>query len=233
MPAAERAEHNTNLVLWCAVNSRQFSMTRDAGHMFYVGRLQPKYAFQTISFATIDKVFLTVEHEKLRSTMIGELHAAKKAYAPNDEPFCCAQLDLTTTLNRSFVTFSVSFTGAGWELRRFALATKVMPGRHTAADIESFIREVNITFLSFSSGNALGFYVISFQLEKRLALCRSLRSRWEVPGFGVPLEPTTLASLALLSCRLFEQETTSWFGGMYDYDVQPLDVYVGAVADQG
>jgi hypothetical protein len=143
MPAAERAVNNTNFVLWCAVNSRPFSMARDAGHALYVGNMDPKYAAQTISDETIEKI-VSAEEQKLRTVINEKLRAAKEEFAPNGEAFCCAQLDLTTTQNRSFVTFSVTFTATDWKVFRLALATKVLEGTHTAVDLEKFIKEVNV-----------------------------------------------------------------------------------------
>jgi hypothetical protein len=141
MSQAARRANNVNFVLWCAVNSRPFNMARDAGFSLFVGQLDYKYAVQTIADSTIENI-LTEEHDRLRTIMIAEMRAAKELFAPNGEPFFCAQLDLTTTLNRSFATFGVTFTDANFELRRRALATKVVVGQHTALHLEDFIREV-------------------------------------------------------------------------------------------
>ena len=147
MANAERAVRNTDFVLWCAVHARPFNMARDAGFSLFMARMDVKYAVQTISPATVEKT-LTEEVKKLRTTMIAKLRAAKAVFAPNGEPFCCVQLDLTTSQNRSFVTLSVTFMDEEWELWRLALATKVLSGKHTAADLERFIREVKSFYCS-------------------------------------------------------------------------------------
>jgi hypothetical protein len=146
MSPAARQTNNVNFVLWCAVNSRPFNMARDAGFSLFVGQLDYKYAVQTVADSTIDKI-LSEEHEKLRAIMIAEMRTAKERFTSNGEPFFCAQLDLTTTFNRSFVTFGVTFTDAKFNLRRRALATQVMVGQHTASRLD-FIIEVQLSLNS-------------------------------------------------------------------------------------
>ena len=141
MSAATRKSHNINYVLWCCANSRPFSMARDTGFTLFAGGMDAKYAVKTISNTTITNT-VNEEYEKLRDSMIGELRLAKEKFAPDNGPFCCAQLDLTTAQNISFITFSVTFMDASFELRRYGLATKACFGTHTAQDIESCIREV-------------------------------------------------------------------------------------------
>ncbi|CAM9293846.1 unnamed protein product, partial [Ascophyllum nodosum] len=62
-------------------------------------------------------------------------------------PFLGAQLDPTTVSNKEYITFSVSYIAEGDTLiTRVGLATRAIPGSHTAADIEPWIGKLTTEF---------------------------------------------------------------------------------------
>lgn len=119
-------------------------MRFDEGFKLFTGVLSPDYAETIMTNETFDSNLETLYDDVAGDVKEGfRLHRKSCLELGYTGPFLGAQLDLTTVADEEYITFSVSYIPPGSsELVRVGLATRALPGTHTAADITPWIQNV-------------------------------------------------------------------------------------------
>jgi len=119
-------------------------MASGDGFRLFTAGLLPQYGESVIHRDTFNKILGSICEE----VYDGIQAQLKQQYDSTRElgwtgPFVSVQMDLTTTHKIEYATMSVSFVPPTWnELVRLSVGTRAFPGRHTASDIEKFVKEV-------------------------------------------------------------------------------------------
>jgi hypothetical protein len=134
-------EYTRRRVLWSAIDMRPCNVSSGDGYQLLIGHIAPAFAGPTLNSQAFNTA-LQQEYVTVKDAMISKLQQQ------HDElrglPFCSVQLDLTTELNRSFCTLSVSFIDSTFTYQRFMLVNRDFPLDHKAAQISAWITLVRL-----------------------------------------------------------------------------------------
>lgn len=144
MTKKRRDEHDRRLVIMCAVGMRPFNMLRDDSWKHFIGGLSGDYASQTIHPTSINKIMKELcEEVNARIAAVLKVQHTSVTKLGWSGPFVSIQVDMTTTHDVEYCTVSLSLVPEDWRgMERLAVCTKSFPGKHTAGDVEPWIRKV-------------------------------------------------------------------------------------------
>ena len=108
------------------------------GFKFFLGVWDSDYTSRTMSAERYDEILLNLYGE-VRETLLAEIHE------PRDS--CLAllsgQVDLTTVGGAEYIKFSASYIPPSEAtIKRIGLATRALPGSHTANDVQYWLKKV-------------------------------------------------------------------------------------------
>lgn len=128
----KRKKHDRRYMLMCVSDLRPFSMNAGEGFELFVGGLSAGYAAQRTHQGTLDKL-LNDEYVRVQTMVQEQLNQLHTAAA--GEAFCSFEVDMTTTANTSYCTFSINYISEQWTYERLNLCTREFPLDHKAVQV--------------------------------------------------------------------------------------------------
>lgn len=144
LPEKLRIQQDLRYTAMCAVDLRPFSMIETPAFKWFLGGFSQSYVHETVSpqkiAENLDKLC-----SQVRAAMTLKLKEQYESVRAMDwtGPWVSVQCDATSTNNTEYFTVSFSWIPPDWSgMERVAFCTKAFPGKHTAVEIEPWIRQV-------------------------------------------------------------------------------------------
>lgn len=140
----QQQEQDRRYVAMCAVDLRPYNMSATAAFQHWLGGYSPELVKKTIHRTTINKNLESLCAD-VRAVMTAKLAAHYESVKKRGwtGPWISMQCDATSTNNTEYYTVSFSWVPEDWSgMERVAFCTRAFPGKHTAAEVEPWLREV-------------------------------------------------------------------------------------------
>lgn len=137
-------EQDRRYVAMCAVDFRPFSMFETPAFRWYLGGFSPAFVQKPMHGTTIDRHLdgLVSDARTAMTARLTEQYESVQAAGWNG-PWISIQCDATSTNNSEYYTVSFSWVPPDFSgMERVAFCTKEFPGRHSADEIEPWLRQM-------------------------------------------------------------------------------------------
>lgn len=146
----------------CAVDARPFSMSDTPAFRWYLGGFSEAYVEKPMHGTTVDRHLdeLCADVRAAITAKLTEQYESVKAMGWSG-PWVSIQCDATSTNNSEYFTVSFSWVPPDFSgMERVTFCTKEFPGRHSANEIEPWLRQVKLCSLVFLAVIFLHFFFI-------------------------------------------------------------------------
>ena len=147
----KKGEKTRRYVAMCAVDLHAFSMLNSAAFQWYLGGYSPSFITEKPHHTTINRhldELCSGVQDGITAQLVAQYESVKKMGWTG--PWMSIQVDATSTHNTEFFTVSFSWISPDWRgIERVNYCTKAFPGRHSADEIEPWLRQVGILISNF------------------------------------------------------------------------------------